>query len=69
MAKKAKKAKVAEKPTKKAVKKPKTFASFADWWDKVAQKKVDKIERNWISINVLMTQMMKAAVIVGTLIN
>jgi hypothetical protein len=47
----AKKAKIAKKPAKKVAKKSKTFASFADWWDKVAQKKVDKIERNWISIN------------------
>jgi hypothetical protein len=48
MAKKAKKTKVAKKPVKKAANKPKAFASFADWWDKVAQKKVDKIERDWI---------------------
>lgn len=39
MAKKVKKSKVTEN----------SFASFADWWDKIAQKKVDKIEKDWLS--------------------
>jgi len=42
--------KVAKKTVKKTVvkKKPTKFKDFGDWWDKVAQKKVDKIERDWI---------------------
>lgn len=34
---------------KKNVKDPKDL--FGDWWSKVAQKKVDKIEKNWIKEN------------------
>ena len=33
---------------KKVVSKKPTWKTFEDWWDKVAQKKVDKIERDWI---------------------
>lgn len=41
--------KIAKKVVKKiAAKKPTKFKDFGDWWGKVAQKKVDKIERDWI---------------------
>jgi len=43
-----------KKPAKKPAKKkpaPKSFKSFGDWWDKVAQKKVAKIEKDWLKDN------------------
>jgi hypothetical protein len=55
---KTKKAKKVAKPVakKKVVAKKKTvakkkalvFKDFGDWWAKVAQKMVDKIERDWL---------------------
>lgn len=51
MVKKAKK-KIAKKSIKKkAVKKAVSFSSFEDWWTKVAQKQVEKIEKDWIKQN------------------
>lgn len=56
---KAAKKKTAKVTQKKAVKKKKvvqkaikkSWSNFNDWWDKVAQKKAEKIERNWIKEN------------------
>jgi hypothetical protein len=44
------KKKVAKKSVakKSVAKKPVTWKTFEEWWDKVAQKQVDKIERDWI---------------------
>ena len=45
----AKKKAVKKKAAKKsAAKKPVTWKTFEEWWGKVAQKQVDKIERDWI---------------------
>ena len=38
----------AKKTAKKVVKKPISWKTFEEWWDKVAQKKVDKIEKDWL---------------------
>jgi hypothetical protein len=47
-----KKSPVKKKPAKKIkAKAPAAWSDFSQWWDKVAQKKVDKIERAWISVN------------------
>ena len=44
-----------KKSTKRTAKKSasikKGWASFSEWWSKVAQKKVDKIERSWLKEN------------------
>jgi hypothetical protein len=37
--------------SKKAVPKTKNFKTFEEWWDKVAQKKVEKIEKRWLKEN------------------
>jgi hypothetical protein len=36
---------------KSAASKAKNFKNFQEWWDKIAQKKVEKIERQWIKEN------------------
>lgn len=38
-----------KEPAKKAVKNPQEL--FSDWWEKVACKKVNKIEKDWIKEN------------------
>lgn len=43
--------KSAKKPSKKPVAKSPKYKDFGDWWGKVAQKKVDKIERDWLKEN------------------
>jgi hypothetical protein len=45
------KKKVANKPTAAAKTPAAKFKSFDEWWDKVAQKKVDKIEKEWLKEN------------------
>lgn len=52
MAKKAKKTKPEKKVAKnKSAKKVVTFSSFGEWWTKVAEKKVAKIEKTWLKQN------------------
>jgi hypothetical protein len=43
--------KIAKKAAKKTSKKAISWKTFEEWWDKVAQKKVDKIERDWVKEN------------------
>lgn len=46
-----KKAKASVKKKSDKPVKSKSWDSFDDWWDKVAQKEVDKIERQWLKEN------------------
>ena len=46
-----KKRPVKKKPVKKKKATSGGWSGFSEWWDKVAQKKVDKIERAWISVH------------------
>ena len=43
--------KAVKKVAKKAVKKAVKFKSFGYWWDKVAKRKVSKMENDWIKTN------------------